>query len=313
MNSERFSPSPRPSPVKGEGETFCPSFIARACAFTALAVLLGACANTSTPATNEAPLLISGHNPQAILSAPEMTRIADKTPPAFRDAVLRAEAFGRTIYTHDRLATEAGNLVAPGGHSSFREPLAGWLTENTSAGLTVNFLVKHQDTLAIAAEITRVQGKLQLRQPSPPRNLTSQEMILWQARQRAYTAKFKACAKRYNPVVIPARLSGVDLIYVYLLPASADPNTVYLGGYQRIAIGPDGSQILEEHAFTHGCITLQRNAQTTGVRVTELVSDSPTSAQVYASLRYDLPVYVETSSNGLHWKVEDGMITLVKK
>ncbi len=277
-------------------------------------MLLGACAGTPpAPSASEAPLLISGSGPEAILSAQEIARINSKTPPAFRDAILRAEAFGRVIYTHDRLANEAGNLVAPDGRSSFREPPAGWITERTPAGLTVNFLVNQQNTLAVAAVVTRTHGKLRVHTFTPPRNLSPQETILWQARQLAYTAKFKACSKRYNPVVIPARISGVDLIYVYLLPASANPATIYLGGYQRIAIGPDGTQILEEHAFTHSCITLHRNAQSVAAQVTEFVSSSPTSAQVYASLRYDLPVYVETSSNGLRWKVENGVITLVKK
>lgn len=289
------------------------SRIARACTLSALAALLSACAGTSAPSEGGPPLLISGRSPQVILSAREISRIYENMPAKFHDAIVRAEAFGRTVYAHDRLADEAGSLVAPGGHPAFGEPPAGWLTERTSAGPTVNFLVNRQNTLAVAAAVTRAHGQLQMRQFTPPRNLSPQEMILWQARQLAYTAKFKACSQHYDPVVIPARVGGVDLIYVYLLPASADPTTIYLGGYQRITIGPDGDQILEEHAFTHSCVTLHRNAKTEGVRVTELVSDSPTSVQVYASLRYGLPVYVETASNGLDWKVEDGRITLVKK
>lgn len=293
-------------------KTLQPSIVPRACAFAALAVLLAGCVGTSAPAENTL-ILIAGRTPQAVLSDREIGRIDRRTPAGHHQAIVRAEAFGRAVYERDRLADEAGDLVAPGGHPSFSEAPAGWLTEHTPAGLAVEFLVKQRNSFAVAAEVVRRHGKLHVRPFTPPRNLSPQEMILWQARELAYTAKFKACSKRYNPVVIPARVEGIDLIYVYLLPASSDPDTIYLGGYQRIAVGPDGKQILEEHAFTHGCVTLHRNANTAGMRVTELASDSPTSAQVYASLRYGLPVYVETVSNGLNWKVQDGRVTLVRK
>ncbi|MGH8160634.1 MAG: hypothetical protein ACRESR_00505 [Gammaproteobacteria bacterium] len=275
--------------------------------------LLGACASGPPAPQPRAPLVIAGRTPQTILGKKELTRIASSVPASRQKNVTRAEAFGQIIYRHDRLAREAGRLVAPNGETPFSFPPAGWLTERTPSGLGLVFIVHENRKLDVAAEVTDTGAGPDLHRVTPPRALTVPESILWKARQIAYSSKFKPCAKRYNPVVVPVREHGERFIDVFLLPASADPHTIYLGGYQRVVVSPDGNAILEAHSFTHGCITLHSSGKTTGAKVTEIVSETPTAPQVYASLRYGLPIYVQTLGNGLSWLVKDGKVSLEGK
>ncbi len=286
---------------------------ARLVSVLSVCALLGACASSPRPPPPQAPLVIAGRAPQTILGQKESARIAGAIPSAYQKNVTRAETFGQVIFDYDRLARDAGKLVAPNGQAPFSFPPAGWLTERTRSGLRLLFIVHEKSKLGVAAEVTDAGDGLNLRRITPPRKLTIRENILWKARELAYSSKFKPCAKRYDPVIVPVRAEGDHFVDVFLLPASADPRTIYLGGYQRIVVSPDGNIILEAHAFTHGCITLHGNGKAAGARVTEIVSDAPTAPQVYASLRYGLPIHVRTLGNGLSWLVEDGHISLEGK
>ncbi|MGH8426604.1 MAG: hypothetical protein ACRES7_01305 [Gammaproteobacteria bacterium] len=284
-----------------------------------LAVLAAGCATTSTApsrrtAAASGALQIDGLTIDKLLASDELKRIDHDTPEQYRGDVISSEALGKVVYAHDSLATAAGELVAPGGRSTLGYPAAGWITERTPEGLRVIFIVKLQQGLGIAAEVNQApgSGKPQLHTLSPPRALTPTEEALWQARQLAFNAHFKPCAKHYNPVVIPISAQGNGAFYVYLLPVSADPGLIFLGGYYRITVNADGSRILDTHAFTHACVTLHRNPKATGAGVSELMSPTPTPPQVYASLRYGLPVYVATATNSVVWNVKDGRIYYVR-
>lgn len=288
------------------------SLVSAAGASLALVFLLAGCTSTTPPA-GHARLTIAGQTPREILGAQEVARIGRAIPTTFQHDVKRAEAFGRTIYAYDRLARRAGRLIAPGGRSPFSYPAAGWIIERSDKGLRVSFIVKEGTRIGIAARVTRTPDGLESRRLSPPRALSPFQLALWKARRVAYAREFETCSRRYNPVIVPTGVVNTPFIYVFLLPASASPSTIYLGGYHRVIVSPDGNVALERHAFTHGCITLHQKQKDAVARVTEVVSDSPTAPQVYASLRYDLPIRVKTLGNGLSWRIEDGRITLVSK
>lgn len=259
------------------------------------------------------PLKIDGLTPASILSKRELSRISKKVPAEFRGDAIAAESLGRVVYAHELLATTAEALIAPGGHASFSSPPAGWITERDEKGLTTAFVVKSGDSLRIAAEVTQKdeEAKPQIHRFSDPRALTPEETALWQARQLAFTAAIRPCAPQYNPVVIPLEAQGKNLYYVFLLPISADPDVMYFGGYYRITISSDATQILDTHAFTHSCIELHRNPKAVAASLTEVISDSPTTPQVYANLAYAIPVNVVTSDNGILWKIDSGTISYV--
>jgi hypothetical protein len=280
-----------------------------------LAALAVGCAGPQTSPTARqsasTPLKIDTLTTAAILSTGELSRIAKKTPAQFRGDVIAAEALGRVVYAHEHLATLATRLVAPDGHASFGYAPAGWITERTAEGLKVVFVVKVDGSPRIAAEVLQKQqnAKPQVSRLSVPRALTPQETVLWRARQLAFTAAITPCSPQYNPVVVPVEARGKNLLYVFLLPIDSDPDVMFFGGYYRIAISADGTQILETHAFTHACIRLRRNSKALGAGVTEVISDSPTAPQVYASLAYGIAVDVVTTDSGLLWKIEDGVIS----
>jgi hypothetical protein len=274
--------------------------------------LLGGCAG-APQSSRVKPLLIDGQTPQAILGGKEMARINKRIPEAYRRDVARAEAFGRTIHAYYKLAHDAGKLVAPGGRSPFSYPAAGWVTEHTSKGLRFSFIVKKKDKIGIAAQVTRGREGLDVHRLSPPGALNSDQLALWQARNTAYEGHFKPCSRNYAPTVMPVSAKGNPFIYVFLLPVGTNLNTLYLGGYHRVIVSPNGRTELENHAYTHDCITLHRRDKGAEARLTESVSDSPTAPQVFASLRYDLPIEVKTLGNGLSWQVKDGTISLLSK
>lgn len=280
-----------------------------------LAALAAGCAGprastTSLGTASGAPLKIDDLRPAAILSQKELSRISKKIPAEFRGDVIAAESLGRIVYAHERLAATAAALVAPGGHASFASAPAGWVTERTHDGLRVAFVVKSDDSLRVAAEVTQKNGesKPQVRRFQEPRALTPTESLLWHARQLAFTAPIKPCSSQYNPVVVPLEARGKNLFYVFLLPVAADANVMFFGGYYRITISSDATRILDTHAFTHSCIQLRRNPKAVAAGLTEVISDSPTTPQVYASLAYEIPVEVATSDNGILWKIKDGAI-----
>lgn len=286
------------------------SFASTACIATVGLALLGGCAGTPTP-SRTVPLLIDGQTPRAILGEREMDRIGKQIPDSYRQNVEQAEAFGRTIHAYQKLARDAGKLVAPDGRSPFSYPAAGWVTEHTPKGLRLSFIVKEKDKIGIAAQVTRSRKGLNRHHLSPPGALSSDQLALWEARNTAYEGHFKPCSRHYTPTVMSVSVAGTPFIYVFLLPVSTDRNTLYLGGYHRVTVSPDGRTDLENHAFTHGCITLHRRNKDAVARVTETVSNSPTAPQVYASLRYHLPIRVKTQGNGLDWRVKNGRITLL--
>lgn len=286
----------------------------------ALVLLAGGCASPATGPANAGlaraeanKALIDGLAADRILPKTEYARIKRAIPAQNRDAVISAEALGRILYEHDRLATQAGDLLTSGGHADFPGTPLGWLTERTATGLRVVFIVRTQDgpQVAVQVEARGGSGKPRVRRFSPPRALSPEEAPLWSARELAFTAKIRPCAKRYNPVVVPVQNRGESTIYVFLLPASPKPDIVFLGGYYRIAVSGDGKKIVETHAFTHACVTLHRDPRAVSAGVTELKSGTPTTPQVYASLHYAIPVDIETAANRLLWKVDKGQISLL--
>lgn len=256
-------------------------------------------------------LLIDGLTPAEILSKLELKRIGQKIPAQWRGDVIAAEALGREVYEHNRFAEAAAELVAPGGHASFAGNPAGWITERTPAGFAVYFLVNDKGKLRVSAEVKQrsKKEKPEMHRFAKPRPLSGKEALIWHARQMAFTATFRACAKHYDPVVIPLQARGKKYFYVYLLPAASKRDLMYFGGYFRITISDDATEILETHAFTHSCITLHKNPRATAAVITEVLSDAPTTPQVYANLAYRLPLKVETAGNSAVWLLKEGRIS----
>lgn len=280
------------------------------------ALFLAGCAATSPAPSETAPrgLRIDNQAPAALLAPGESARIAEQIPAQYRGPVIAAEALGAVISRHEQLAAAAARALTAAHAPALPGKPAGWLGERVGGRLSVLFLTRAKEGVVVAAEATAgaKPGAPSLRRLRSPRALTPQEVNLWRARQMAFSARITACAKQYNPVVVPIHAAGTDQIYVYLLPASPDPARIFLGGYYRIAMSAKGDRVLDTHAFTHSCLVLRRRRATVAAYVTEVKSGTPTAPQVYASLHYGLPVYVATTDNGLVWKVTKGTVNLVR-
>lgn len=286
-------------------------FTFTATAALGLALLLAAgCA--SQTATSGKQLLIDGQTLASLLPASQRHQIKNSIPERYRGDVLIAQAMGHLLDAHQKKAVEATNayLAKVGRH---RPHLNGWLVVRENGVEKVLFITKHNTTPYVAAIASKVhKGGARIKVLHTPRKLDSEESALWQARELAFQAKMKPCSKQYHPVVLPVTAAGVNEIYVYLLPL-ASTDKIVLGGYYRVRINARGTRILDTHAYTHACLEVERRPQAIGAGVTELESPTPTAPQVYANLRYKLPIYVSTNQNRLRWKIEQGRISLLKK
>lgn len=276
----------------------------------ATACLVAGCASKPPPAT-QAKLLIGGQSLNALIPAAERKRIDRTFPAGERGNILIAQAMGAVIQQRQQLAVRASNAYMSQPKSQ-RSSVSGWLVTRPNVVPEVLFVDAHGKTPRIVA-VAKGTGnsRLQLDTPHPPRALTPEENALWRARTLAFTAKISACSRNYQPVVLPVDAAGKKRIFVFLLPL-APADTMMLGGYYRIKIDATGTRILDTHGYTRSCLKIHRNAKAVGIAVTENESPTPTAPQVYANLRYGLPVYVTTARNHRQWKIEQGKISLAK-
>ena len=222
-------------------------------------------------------------------------------------------AMGRLLDDHQQIAVRATNayLAKVGKH---RPHLDGWLVVRKNGAEEVLFITRRDTTTpyiaAIASHVRKEGARIKILKR--PRTLDAGETALWKARTLAFQAKMKPCSKQYQPVVLPVTAAGVKEIFVYLLPL-APAGKIVLGGYYRVRINAQGTRILDTHAYTHACLEVERRPKAIGAGVTELESPTPTAPQVYANLRFNLPIYVKTTGNDLRWKIEQGRITLLSK
>lgn len=274
--------------------------------------LAGGCAS-KPPANREESLLIGGQTINQLIPAAERDRIDRTVQHGYRGTLLIAQAMGAEIARRQQLAVSASNVYIAQPQAR-RAHLAGWLVTRKNGKLEVLFIAKdatgRPQVVAIAQPTDQAKPRLDTLQS--PRALTDAEAALWQARGLAFTAKITPCTKSYQPVIIPVEAAGKKQIFVYLLPL-APAGTMMLGGYYRIRINADGSQILDTHGYTRSCLKMQRNPKAVGIAVTENESPTPTAPQVYANLRYGLPIYVTTSKNKTQWEIEQGHIKPLKK
>ncbi len=289
----------------------------KAVSTVSIAVILGiALVATSGCATRSASsgkqLLIDGQTLASLLPESQRRHIRNSIPKRYRGDALVAQALGRLLDEHQQAAVDASNAYL--AKLDGRNPhLDGWLVVRENGTQKVLFITRHNGTpyVAATARDMRKDGA-RIEVMKTPRTLNPGETALWKARTLAFQAKMKACSKQYNPVVVPVTAAGVNEIFVYLLPL-APSNRIMLGGYYRVRINAQGTRILDTHAFTHACLEMRNRPGAVGASVTEVQSPTPTAPQVYANLRYKLPVFVTTTGNNLRWKIEQGRISLLSK
>ena len=155
------------------------------------------------------------------------------------------------------------------------------------------------------------------RRLSPMEPATERELRLITARDSALaTPDLSVCTNHTpNVVVIESEEEGVDEILVFVMSAWKDNSEAPLGGFHMFRYSHDGQTQLSQYSQTRSCpvvdLDIPSPAGADGLGVTHLTSATPTMFHVFLNLQYGQPLFVVTTQNGLHWRVEDGRIHVV--
>lgn len=249
----------------------------------------------------------------AVLAAQELPPI----PEGFVDDVTRAERVGRELYLDDVAAargTEAllaktGSLDELGlaGYLTVREhdaagkPADAWMVLFLSQSEPPNVLYRvHVESGEKAPEV--------LDAPKPPA-LPADVQPLWSARALAIE-KGGPYEQPINPVVLRGKDVGGEGILVYLLAGTDKPDVAVLGRHVRVRTDDQGRELREVTPLTKSVIeiptTTPEGKPVAMLTVSQVLTDTPTEAHVFASLAYGLAIAVRTEKS--MWKVADGTI-----
>ena len=74
------------------------------------------------------------------------------------------------------------------------------------------------------------------------------------------------------------------------------PSAIVLGGHQRITISSDGTEVHKREALSKSCLLIERTPEAAAIYVTHILDPHPIETHVFASLNYQLSIYVGTSN-----------------
>ncbi len=231
--------------------------------------------------------------------------------------VARSERIGLEIFLNDRASSRATDCLAAklgtledkglGGFLAVRETEEGG---KPAPSWVVSF-VSDEDPPRV---LHRVRVALEERPPvyldtPEPLALPDTLRTLFAARQLAIE-KGGPYEQPVNPVVLRGADVGAEGILVYLLAGSDTPDVAVLGRHVRVRVSEDGQKVLEVAPLTKSVIEsptkTAEGKPVVALTVTQLLTDFPTEAHVFANLLYKLPVGVGTK-RGV-WMVEEGKI-----
>ncbi len=257
----------------------------------ALLVLIPFCTFAQAPSADEAPLPI---------------------PETLQAGVAASESTGRTLQRLDRaawIATDA--LQEDRSARKARKAVRGWITETVDVGTRVSFFDGSMPPTNAYDIVVESSGRVASASAPAQAALSENQHALIRARQAALARPFTACARSYNSV---AFASG-NAIHVYLMPGRTQQDVHPAGGHYLLVYDADGRALRSERAFTRSCLELGGRApsgRTAALMATHLLDPHPTEIHVFISLNAGMPLYVATTQNGHLWKVDDGVISLMK-
>ena len=252
-------------------------------------------------------------------------RIACEIPTKYQQDVSMAEFIGRTIRMHDVaawLTTDA--LVEKGVFKRVEGEGRGWLTTAKDNRIEVRYFREHRgrvEAFATAALDVASMKALDARTLSPAEPATERELRLMKARNTALkTPDLSVCTNHApNTVVFEFDEDGREEILVFIMSAWKSNREAPLGGFHMFRYSADGETLQSQYSQTRSCPLadldekLPGNAEAASLAVTHLTSATPTMFHVFMNLQYRQPLYVITTQNALHWRVEQGRIHLVQR
>jgi hypothetical protein len=224
-----------------------------------------------------------------------------RVPPDLVEEVALASRMGRLIYAQDGFAARASDAVLAATNGKLDARLRGWVVTREAAAELVTFLgLDGTNTVPLyRVRFADISPLPTVEMAEPGDIATPEQLGMFSARQKAISRPFGACSKTYNTVVLPASLIGKDGWLVYLIPGTATPGLVLVGGHYRVHVSADGANVLSVQPFSKSCLTLRSEPPSGGklvaLLVSHLVTQAPVESHVFLSLLHQKPFVVVTS------------------
>ncbi len=241
---------------------------------------------------------------------------AKPTPPDLVQAVESARRLGQLLYLYDNDAADASDAAQEFASGRVDPPIRGWIVDRDEGAATVTFFSEQGDQpfpvyhvhLRGATDAPVVEAAATAELP------TSEQRSMWRARKTALSANVQRCSRAYNTVVLHGRVMKLPGWLVYLIPATAEPGRVLVGGYYRVHVSAQGDKVLSVTPFSKSCLALPATeappgGQAVGAYFNHLLSDAPTETHVFLSKLHGKPMYVATK-RGV-WSVDGDTITFL--
>lgn len=223
-----------------------------------------------------------------------LTPAQAQEPPPIRDFdEATVSRLGEQMYRLDQAAWHATDvMLASEGFTA--EGLVGWIVVPEGDDLRVRFGRGTLDALVPAYDIV-VDEDNRARMVETGPAFTPDELAMFRAVRAASAALPRACAARYNSIVM-ADVDG-DGWLVWLMASTTRPNVVVAGGHFRFTLSAAG-EVEQVDALSRGCLEVPIQApeggRPVGIMLNHLVSDRPIETHVFLSLGHRLSLFVRT-------------------
>jgi hypothetical protein len=238
------------------------------------------------------------------------------TPPDLVQAVESARRLGQLLYLYDKDAADASDAAEQFASGRADPPVRGWIVERDNGAATVTFFAEQGgQPFPVYHVYLRDATASPVVEPAATVELpTSEQRSIWLARKTALSANVTRCSRAYNTVVLRGDAMKLAGWLVYLIPATAEPGRVLVGGYYRVHVSARGDKLLSVTPFSKSCLAIPApeaspGAQAVGAYFNHLLSDAPTETHVFLSKLHRKPMYVATP-RGV-WSVDGDAITFL--
>jgi hypothetical protein len=244
---------------------------------------------------------------------PRRTPARDLQMPAYlREPVARAVELGHTLYVLDKVSAIATAELSRRVPDATARGVAGSIPVQERDGrghlldsFTVMFFTGDAPPRVAYQVRVPADGAPVLETYDPPREGTESFVRLVQARQTALAAISRG-KQPIRPIVVPGGAIGTEGVVVYLLTETTRPDVLVTGKFYRVQIREDASPevtVLSQEGAMHA----PRAAWPLGTGEIHRDRESPVETDVLLSLKYGIPVYVETIR--WMWRVDGTTVT----
>jgi hypothetical protein len=226
-------------------------------------------------------------------------------------AVESARQIGQLLYLYDNDAADASDAAQEFASGRSDPPVRGCVVDRDSRASTVTFFGEQsgEPFPVYHVHLHGSSGTPVVEPAAPDEVPTSEQRSMWQARKTALSAGVPRCSRAYNTVVLPGDALKFPGWLVYLIPATAEPGRILIGGYYRIHVSRQGDKVLNVTPFSKSCLALSAQETVTGAYFNHVLSDAPTETHVFLSRLHSKPMYVATRRGA--WLVDGDTITFL--